>query len=55
MFDFLDALNNACFEYAYKKTAPHTDKWWKVIERYRIRRLYINKLRCKYYKGFKRG
>lgn len=55
MFDFLDALNNACFEYAYEKTLPHTEKHIKLVHGYRIRRIYINKLRSKFYKGLKRG
>ena len=53
MFDFLDALNNACFDYAFEKVKP--EKRFKLIHGYRIRRLYINKLRKKFYKGFKRG
>lgn len=55
MFGFLDALNNACFDYSFSKTLPFTEKQENVIHRYMVRRNYINKLRIKFYKGFKRG
>lgn len=55
MFDFLDAFNNACFNYSFSKTLPFTVEQEKVVHGYVVRRNYINKLRIKFYKGLKKG
>ena len=55
MFEFLDALNNACFKIAFQHTLPFTEKQENVLDKYFRRKRKINKLREKISNCIKRG
>lgn len=55
MFEILNALNKACYEYNYRHSLPFTDKRDVVIHKYIKRKEFLNRLRERLIKHFKRG
>lgn len=55
MFEILNALNKACYEYNYRHSLPFTEEREKAIKRYVKRKELLNRLKEKFVKYPKRG